>query len=364
MTTERTSAAFGHGSLTASVVNPLAGVAQRATASGHGALTAAVYPKIAVNAYITGNGALTDYVPFVATQIIQFTVTGHFVAVADPSVSGDLNSPVIQPVNALVTFTPRLAQGELFYVPNFLVSSAYNAEQTINLLGTPTGGTFTLSFGGYTTNPALPWNATPAQVQSALAALPTIGAGNVQVVADVEPYAYDVEFIGSLGLQGVPVIQANADGLSNEQGAGYCEATVTATSTGAAQVVANTAVAIPTITARIYNGVLCTIDITDTPGVQLTANSPELGINGNLIYDVAFSSVSFNGASQYLAPFAFMAPTYPETICLSDPNLNRLDYALPDTTTWTPSPFNGSPTNISYMPGPGDWRTRARRRSG
>lgn len=44
----------------------------------------------------------------------------------------------------------------------------------------PTGGTYTITYGGQTTAPLAP-NATPAQVQAALQALSTIGAGNVTV---------------------------------------------------------------------------------------------------------------------------------------------------------------------------------------
>ncbi len=49
--------------------------------------------------------------------------------------------------------------------------------------GGATGGTFTLSFNGQTTSPAISATATPAQVQSALAALTYIGSGNVSVSA-------------------------------------------------------------------------------------------------------------------------------------------------------------------------------------
>ncbi|RJO74172.1 hypothetical protein D5S18_18640 [Nocardia panacis] len=56
-----------------------------------------------------------------------------------------------------------------------------NEVQTLTLGGTAaTGGTFTLSFAERTSAP-IAYNATPAAVQSALAALPTIGTGNVAV---------------------------------------------------------------------------------------------------------------------------------------------------------------------------------------
>lgn len=351
--TERTSANAGHGALTATAVNPVVGSATTGLAAGRGTLTAATYAKISVAAALGGHGGLLDYAPVTPTQVTLFPVTGHYNAVTDPSISSDLNTPVIQPISALVTFTPRLEKGQLIYIHNYLVSPAYNAEQTVNILGVPVSGTWTLGFGGVTT-PPLPWNATPTQVQSALQALSTIGTGNVHVVADVEPFAYDVQFTGGLGLQPIPVLDANGDLLDNAEGAGFCEVTVAATLLGSNEIIADAAIAIPTLTARIWNGVLSTIDVADTPGFQLVANSDALDLD-TLIYDVTFSNVTYNGASQFMAPFAFTAPSYDETICLTDPTLTRLPYQQPSTTTWIPS-TDGGPLMLL---GPNTWRTRA-----
>lgn len=61
--------------------------------------------------------------------------------------------------------------------------------------GVPTEGTFTLTFDGDTTT-ALSYNATAAQIESALEALPSIGAGNVEVTGEFP--SYEIEFIGDL----------------------------------------------------------------------------------------------------------------------------------------------------------------------
>lgn len=74
---------------------------------------------------------------------------------------------------------------------------------TVTITGTPTGGTFTLTFSAQTTT-AIPFNATAAQVQAALAALSTIGAGtlgepNVVVTGGPGPgTAFTVTFAGTL----------------------------------------------------------------------------------------------------------------------------------------------------------------------
>ncbi len=54
-------------------------------------------------------------------------------------------------------------------------------------LGSPTAGTFTLTFNGQTTT-AIAYNATASTVQSALAALSTIGTGNVTVTLSGTTY--------------------------------------------------------------------------------------------------------------------------------------------------------------------------------
>jgi hypothetical protein len=64
-----------------------------------------------------------------------------------------------------------------------LLASAFalggaNEQQTVTVTGTPTGGTFTLTYAGATTA-AIAYNAASAAVVSALEALPNIGAGNV-----------------------------------------------------------------------------------------------------------------------------------------------------------------------------------------
>lgn len=325
-----------------------------------GAGTLGAHYKVGVIAHLTGSGGLGQggY-----SQLTFFTVTGDYYAVADPSVSGTQNLPQLQPINALITFTPRLPIGELVYISDYLITPAYHAEQTINIIGNATGGTFTISYGALTSQP-IAWNASNTAVQAALQAMGSIGGGNVIVTPGINPQSYNVLFVGTLGAQHIPIMQGDAELLSNVQGAGFCEVTVTGTTTGSPQVMADTAVALPPLRARIYAGVLSTIDYTDTPGFQLVANTPALNLDGPLVYDVTFSDVTFNGSSQNIAPFAFAAPTGPDTVCLTDPTLPLVNYQIPSVTEWTPSGGNvahtqGGNTLAAIYPMRKGWRERA-----
>lgn len=64
---------------------------------------------------------------------------------------------------------------------NIVADGPANAEtQTVTINGSPTGGTFTLTFDGQTTG-AIAYNATAAAVKSALKALPNVDANDVDV---------------------------------------------------------------------------------------------------------------------------------------------------------------------------------------
>lgn len=71
-----------------------------------------------------------------------------------------------------------------------------NAQWTVTITGTPTGGTFTISYGGQTTS-ALAFNATPDTVETAVELLSSIGNGNVRV-SGTAGSVYTLEFIENL----------------------------------------------------------------------------------------------------------------------------------------------------------------------
>lgn len=101
-----------------------------------------------------------------------------------------------------------------------------NEKQTATVTGSPTGGTFTLTFGGQTTG-AIAYNATAATVEAALEAISTIGQGNVQVTGSAGG-PYTVEFVGALEKTNVAAMTADGASLTGGTTPGVTIATATA----------------------------------------------------------------------------------------------------------------------------------------
>lgn len=91
---------------------------------------------------------------------------------------------------------------------------ATNEVQTVTIGGTPTGGTFTLTFNGSATS-GIAYNAVASAVQSALQALSSVGAGNATVGGGPGPGTpYTVTFTGTLAGTDVPVMTGSAASLT------------------------------------------------------------------------------------------------------------------------------------------------------
>jgi hypothetical protein len=90
-----------------------------------------------------------------------------------------------------------------------------NDVQTVSITGTPTGGTFTLTYNGQTTA-AIAYNASAATVQAALALLTNIGtSANIACSGGALPGSAVVcTFQGLLGNAAQPVMTANGAGLT------------------------------------------------------------------------------------------------------------------------------------------------------
>jgi phage tail sheath protein FI len=90
------------------------------------------------------------------------------------------------------------------------LAGATNEVQTVSISGTPTGGTFTLTFNGQTTS-SIAYNASASTVQTALQALSTIGSGNAVVSGGPGPgTAWVVTFQGTLQHTNVPAMTATS----------------------------------------------------------------------------------------------------------------------------------------------------------
>lgn len=93
------------------------------------------------------------------------------------------------------------------------LSTGTNEVQRITIAGSPSQGSFTLTFGGQTTQ-AIAYNASAADVESALEALSPIGTGNVSCTGGSLPGTpVDVEFVGDLAATNVAAMTINDNSL-------------------------------------------------------------------------------------------------------------------------------------------------------
>ena len=105
---------------------------------------------------------------------------------------------------------------------------ARNEQQRITLQGSPTGGTFTLSFSGNTTS-AIPFDATSSTVQASLQSLASIGSGNV-IVTGPAGGPWLVEFSGTLADANQSAMTGNGASLTGGGSQGLTVTTTTASS--------------------------------------------------------------------------------------------------------------------------------------
>lgn len=281
-----------------------------------------------------------------STTLSFFPVTGDFQAVDDVLIQSTTITPPVDVVSALVNFTPRLPRGFQAFVSDLQVSTNTNNKQTITLIGAITGGTYALEFSGVWTATGIAPGASAGTVQTALRALSTIGSGNVNVTGP-NGGPYDCEFVGALANQALPQMIADYSELTASSGSPGVR--IVMLQPGSVSRVAPAAISIPVRQGRIWtNGRLCSINVNDSPGVDLLPNLPALGIDFDLIYDVTFSAVRFNGVDQTIAPYAFVAPTDTTSVCITDPLLDKLEYQSPIATTWYPG-YDPSTTSFSRI---------------
>ena len=93
-----------------------------------------------------------------------------------------------------------------------VVQAAHDEVQTVTITGSPTGGTFTLTFGANTTS-TIAFNASAATVQTALTALASIGSGNASVTGSAGG-PWTVEFISGKGNSNQALITLGTNSLT------------------------------------------------------------------------------------------------------------------------------------------------------
>lgn len=140
-------------------------------------------------------------------------------AVNDMSISGSDTTLEIDTLANLPNSRTTVPVGTRFTIDTvadttFTVTAANSNEQQTVSIGTQTGGTFTLTFGGQETG-NLDFDATSGEIQTALEGLSTIGAGNV-VVTGSGPWL--VEFVGDLASTDVAALVIDGANLTGGSG--------------------------------------------------------------------------------------------------------------------------------------------------
>ncbi|MGW7636096.1 hypothetical protein [Streptomyces decoyicus] len=137
---------------------------------------------------------------------------------------------LLQPRNALKSGLPL---GKIDATGLYAPYAGPTSEvQTVTVTGTPTGGTYTLTFSGQTTA-GIPYNATAAQVKTALEALSNVNPGDVTVAGGPHPgTAVTVTFVGQY--LGDDQTQMTASAASLTGGTSPAVTVTTATAGGAA----------------------------------------------------------------------------------------------------------------------------------
>lgn len=159
---------------------------------------------------------VTPEASFLASE--QYQVKRSGITLDADLVQADENGDKILKAGTFVT--PVEATGR--YGP---YGGTTNEVQTATVTGAPTGGTFTLSFGGQTTD-AIDFDATAEEVEAALSGLPNLDEGDVEVTKAAN--VYTVTFGGEYGTEDVPALTADGSGLTGGTTPGVTIATTTA----------------------------------------------------------------------------------------------------------------------------------------
>jgi len=136
-----------------------------------------------------------------------------------------------------------------FIMGGDVLTDGTNEVQTITITGSPTGGTFTITYSGQTTS-SLAYNAAASAVQDALIALSNIGPGDVTVTGSAGG-PYTITFTGTLAGTNVSAVTT-----TNSFTGGTSPNTTIATTTGGVAGTAATGYRAPEVnTDPVPNGI-------------------------------------------------------------------------------------------------------------
>lgn len=148
---------------------------------------------------------------FAAVDTVDVTKTDRSYTITFTGIDANAN----QATFGAAAFTSVPADANSIYyiaVTNAAPVANVNEVQVVTLTGTPTGGTFTLTYSGQTTS-AIAYNAAPATVDAALEALSTIGLNNVSVTGSAGG-PWTVTFIGTLAATNAALMTGSGASLT------------------------------------------------------------------------------------------------------------------------------------------------------
>ncbi|QDT94754.1 LamG domain-containing protein [Gimesia aquarii] len=221
---------------------------------------------------LTYDGQTTGNIAYNADATTVDTVLEALsnIGVGDVTVTGSAGGPWT------VEFTGTLAGTNvaLMTINVENLTGGVNEVQTISSPSNPTGGTFTLSFGGQATT-GIAYNASAATVQAALEALSTIPTGSVACAGGSLPDTpITVTFQDELASMDVALLEADASGLTGVTGSAV------ETQTGGSDI-ADKAVNSWKFESGTQNGT--SYDVTDTINSKVLTGGSFFVINNQLV---------------------------------------------------------------------------------
>lgn len=224
----------------------------------------------ATAALVNGEIRLTDHT--CGTSQMQLTLTYNpgsgstnlVIPAINRSTQGGSSSANLTGFASANFTTTQSAQDSKIKVDGYPSSSAVSEVQKLTTTNKATGGTFTLTYDGHTTA-AIAYDATTAQIQAALEALPNVSAGDITVSGDkltVNGGVTTFTFLNTLG--DVSLISINPSGLTPSANSNYIMTEQTKGSNGWISRSSNTI-------DNVISGVTLHLhDITDANGEEIT----------------------------------------------------------------------------------------------